>query len=88
MCIHQDGAFDVLINGLTAELDGRIDWASAALIIAPAGWEKQRWGKLSNDWVDLALLGFFLTAVKIKSSHLGSSWESIHAENTNTNVTI
>lgn len=76
MCIHQDEAFDVLINGLTAELDGRIDSASAALII-DAGWvEKQCWDKPSNDRVDLALLFVF------------SSWEFIHAENTNTNVMI
>lgn len=39
MCIHQGGVVDVLINGLTAELDGRIDLASAGLIIAQAGWK-------------------------------------------------
>lgn len=35
--VHQGGVFDVLINGFTAELDDRVDSATATLIIARVG---------------------------------------------------
>lgn len=75
--IHQVGVFDVLINGLAAELDDWIDSASATLITARVGIKKTQCSSGTRQTTRLVGLDYIVAAevlqvivVKIKADRI------------------